>query len=178
MQFDSLSKVLIKFLSQFLDSYSVMNFSSCNKKYKDFFSEFRNVFIFLNKSKYIQNYQNVENKKELFFQSINKKDFSALINEIKKSPLHCACEDKDVSLEFIEKMIDFKCDINFYVSKQYKSIGTPLCLALYNKNISLLFQFMFEKKADYNINDFQNSSPLSIYCRNEKLSIEIVKLLT
>ena len=165
---DDLPKVLILFLSSFLDLDGFLNFSSTNQKYRSCFSEFRMIYSFLNQIGFIKKFESkdsLSNRKQKLKTDLSKKKFDQLRDEKKNTPLHCALKNSSSSsslTEIIKYLVENKSDLNSTNSR----FDTPLHLACYNQQIKdEMIQYLIENKGDLNSHNVWKKE---IYFLNEK----------
>ena len=163
---NEIPNVLLRYLGKYSDIDSLMCFSSTNKKLRKIFEELRKIYVFLNQSGFVKNFEK-EFKKKLLLHSITNKDFSCLFDNTDKSPLHYACQSKEFNLEMIQKMIDYKCNLNR--GNKYKL--TPLHAAANNNRITL------KNKANLNLENSHRMTALHLLCKNESATPEIIKYM-
>ena len=172
-----LPKVLIKHIASFFDLDSLLKFSSTNKIYRTVFSDKRELFCFLNQSGFIRNSkEELKAKKEKLRKIIvsEELEFSSLVDTLRFTPLHYACESEKMQIEMIKLIVEKKSDLNCFNSFQ----NSPLIYLSRNNEFTLeTFRYLIEKKCDLNLLNNQGDSPLLTACFNPKISPEILKYL-
>lgn len=171
-------KVLIRYLSSFLDLKSLFRFSSTNKEYRNLFYDLRKGFIYLKEVGFDSDFKmkdKKKSKKEFLKEVLLKKEISLLVNKIYKStPLQCACKDIDISFEMIKNFVDNKSDLN----SMNNSFQIPLHYACRNEKVSLeIVQYLVENKSNLNSEKYYNGNPLHHAIQNNTISVDIIKYL-
>ena len=190
---DVLPKVLIKYLSLYLDIDSLINFSSINQKYKNIFIEFRNAFYFLNITGFLSNLtpknqfrnrshfyflyrgEEIRKKKENTKKLILNKEFVDLKDNSQMTTLHYALKSKKVSLEMIKFFIENKSDLNLRDEYGYSALH----FACRNENISpqIINNLLENKKDLLDLENAYGETALHLLCKTSDLSLPLIECL-
>jgi hypothetical protein len=173
-------KMLIIYLSNFLQLESILHFSSTNKKFQEIFSEFRVIWKDLKELGFLSNYfsknEDNEERKSKLKEIIWKKNFKELEDRSGNTPLFYHCEKEIITFDKIKFYIENKSNLDYPIKRK-----SPLNLLCKNKNVTLkIVKYMVENKAEITVKEnkeeFHPVTPL-IFAVLNGISIEIIKYL-
>ena len=156
-EFDVLPRVLIEYISLFLDFNSIIRFSCADKRLKEIMQKRISPIKLLNQLGF-QNKE--ENRKNLL-----KKDLTTLIDEIKNNPIHSVCYDaKNLKHELV-----LLGDFSFYKSSCLERIDVEYQIELSH------IVFLVENKCDLSLPNKLLNTPLLYASENQNITFEILK---
>ena len=97
-----------------------------------------------------------------------------ILNGNNYNHLHLTCnlEDTQTTMKMIEKLIEYKCDLNHQGDSGY----TPIFFACKNEKLSLeIIQYLIEKKSDLNLLDNTGNSVFHILSLNANCTKELLE---
>lgn len=105
----------------------------------------------------------------------NNIDLNQIDNEIGKSPLHCACKEKN--LDAVKTLLEIDADINLNIHDKTEE-HTPLHTSVLYNAIDII-KLLIDKGADINSKNKHGNTPLWLAVMHNKKNnkVEIIKLL-
>jgi hypothetical protein len=160
-----LPKVLLNYLSSFLDLESFSNFVVINKKFYCYFSH---ILILHKMIKSI-----IPNEKL----KVRIKDIINYLKKYKKETLLVqACKNDKITLDLLKSLVENKCDLN---SIDKLTLNTPFYNFCRNPNFTVeMLNYLIVNKCDLNLqHPSTHKVPFINACENKNVSLDIIKCL-